>query len=149
MSVLQLRQALTQVQRFKWLNRVLKYLNLLFAGWWILSIEMTLKYNHLVGVYTDRITSAGQLIPLCIGGIGIIKVFVDCRTTRSKIRRTKEEPWQGACEQCLRRGLSCSLSFEGPVEFQEDREDTVGLRKALLAAWLPWLVPSLYGPLNP
>ena len=118
----------------------------------MLSIELTLKYNHVTGVYSDRLTSAGQLIPLCIGALGIVKALFDRWITRSKKKRMKAAPWEGACERCQHRGWPCSSSITRCVEFAKGRRDRNGnnveLRKALFAAWLPWLMVYLYDPVE-
>ncbi len=114
---------------------------------------MTLKYNHVAGVYTDRLTSAGQLIPLCIGSLSIIKVLLDWRTAKFARKRPRRESWQGACEQCRHDDLLRSSSISRPVAFKDSRGDRRSrdpgyLHRALLAAWLPWLVYFLYDPVD-
>ena len=108
---------------------------------------MTLKYNHVTGVYTERLTAAGQLIPLCIGSLSIIKVLLDWRIAKSTRKRMRRELWQ-ACEECRRYGLRCSSSSSEPVPFQESRHNGEAFGKALLAAWLPWLMVFLYDSID-
>lgn len=132
--------------RFRLINYALCVFNVFCIGWWIGSIERTLQYNSVYGVYGAELFSAGQLIPLCVGVLGLVKVAFDCRTARKDRQQREENPQHWACERCLRdhRARECSLTATAPTAVSEIRRK----RSALLAAWLPWLMVFLYPPVD-
>jgi hypothetical protein len=134
--------------RFKWLHRLLRWSNLFLAGWWVASIEKTLQYNHVKGVGFRALESTGQLLPLCIGALGVLKVLIDRITAASAVKRAVQHERPSFCPQCRWREKPCSRSVTastpGGQDFVVKRHGVRGFVKGLLAAWLPWLTAFLY-----
>ena len=57
--------------------------NLAFIIWSIISIELTLKWNRIDGVY--ELASVGQLIPFIIGIVGFVKLLRDISVERCEL----------------------------------------------------------------
>jgi hypothetical protein len=61
---------LTYVHRFAGISYFMAIFTLSSGVFWVVAVEKTLLDNHVAGVWDGRLTSAGQLIPLCIGVLG-------------------------------------------------------------------------------
>jgi hypothetical protein len=60
------------------LHRILSVLNIVFIPWSIVTIEITLNWNHLNGVLLTNgpaLHATGQLIPALIGGAGLLRIL--------------------------------------------------------------------------
>ena len=67
-------------------NLVLHAINAAIIPWSIISIELTLKWNHIREIYS--IQSAGQLIPFLVGLAGFLRLLQMVSVKRSRVRMT-------------------------------------------------------------
>lgn len=64
--------------------------SLLLVSWFILAVELTLRWNSVIGIYD--ISSTGQLIPFIIGLLSLLRVIhITIRSTHEEV----SEPSQG------------------------------------------------------
>ncbi len=81
------RKDLERVYQQKWVQWTIYGLNLVCIIWTIISVELTLVWNHVSDVYT--INSTGQLIPFVTAVIAFIKLMHAISVEQSKVRTTE------------------------------------------------------------
>jgi hypothetical protein len=59
--------------RLKWAQPTLYAVNAIFLIWAIIAVELSLFWNQVTIVYT--LNSTGQLIPLIIGLVGLLRLL--------------------------------------------------------------------------
>jgi hypothetical protein len=74
--------SLIQKQLFHWLSPCV----LVYS---VLGIELTLYWNQISGIYT--VNTTGQLIPLVVGVVGLLKLFKDSWTMERKRRKARSD----------------------------------------------------------
>ena len=112
-----------RLYRFKAMNLIFLFLDIVGLAFSIAGIEMTLKENKVKFV-DQNIASYGQLLPLTIGVLAMIKVVIDLTTTycfRRPLGRKQPPP--------IRR-------FKRIARPKRKPDDGLGHR--ILAACLPW-----------
>ena len=58
--------------------------SLLLVSWFVLAVELTLRWNSVIGIYD--IGSTGQLIPFIIGLLGLLRVIhITMRSTYEEV----------------------------------------------------------------
>lgn len=77
---------LTFIIRSKSARQLIYTTNFICIIWTMISVELTLLWNGISGVYT--LNSTGQLIPFIIGVVGLLSLLHGISVERSKLKST-------------------------------------------------------------
>jgi hypothetical protein len=69
--------------RLRWAQPTLYAVNALFLIWAIIAVELCLIWNQVTLVYT--LNSTGQLIPLIIGVVGLLRLIQGLSVNKSHL----------------------------------------------------------------
>ena len=122
--------------------------NLIIIMWSILSIEMTLKYNAVSNI--NAVSSTGQLIPLIIGIVNLLKVinaaFVSSLTPAAElIIQEARDAWTNIIRNIKARTLKSSRA--PGRDLRKERSQPKELRQSLYQYKAPLRRRSLGGSL--
>ena len=104
---------------------------------WISAIELTLIDNEVTGVGYDKLQSAGQLIPLLIGALGLAKVILSFLESRPEIYFV---PQPDNCKRCLHKDSASDRDTSSRLE------ESVSRPQRIICALLPWLLLYFHDP---